>query len=128
MRPMLADLVKIVFLLVGMLGAGKAIQFIKFDILGRNAGDDFFSPHRILWVRVDSLLTRLQPTSYVTNSRGTQNRLNQQMAIFASGLRGAPEHCKNGNSNTMPSPAGPNALFRRRRADSAWHREADPAS
>src|SRR6266511_5504333 len=76
----------------------------------------------------DSLLTRLQPTSYVTNSRGTQNRSNQQMAIFASGLRGAPEHCKNGNSNTMPSPAGPNALFRRRRADSAWHREADPAS
>jgi hypothetical protein len=37
----------------------------------------FFSPHRILWVRVDSPLARLQPTSYVTNSRGTQNRSNQ---------------------------------------------------
>jgi hypothetical protein len=38
---MLANLVKIGLLLVRMFSAGKAMEFIQFDVLSRNARDDF---------------------------------------------------------------------------------------
>src|SRR5262244_3972946 len=40
MRPMWADLVKVVLLLIGMFGSSKAVEFIQFNVLGRNARDD----------------------------------------------------------------------------------------
>src|SRR5215213_6957721 len=41
MRPMRADFLWVVFLLVWMLGSGKAVEFIQFDIFGYDVGDDF---------------------------------------------------------------------------------------
>lgn len=39
---MLANLVKIGLLIVRMFSASKAMEFIQFDVLSRNARDDFF--------------------------------------------------------------------------------------
>jgi hypothetical protein len=39
---MLANLVKIGLLVVRMFSAGKAMEFIQFNVLSRNARDDFF--------------------------------------------------------------------------------------
>src|SRR5262245_6305065 len=41
MRPMLANLIKVGLLLVWMFSAGEAVEFIQFDVLSRNARDDF---------------------------------------------------------------------------------------
>ncbi len=38
---MLADLFKVAFLLVWMLGASEAVEFIQFDVLSRDSRDDF---------------------------------------------------------------------------------------
>ncbi len=39
-RPMLADLFQVAFLLVGMLLASEAVEFIQFDVLSQNACND----------------------------------------------------------------------------------------
>jgi hypothetical protein len=39
---MLANLVNISILIVRMFSAGKAMEFIQFNVLSRNARDDFF--------------------------------------------------------------------------------------
>jgi hypothetical protein len=39
---MLADLVNISILIVRMFSASKAMEFIQFNVLSRNARDDFF--------------------------------------------------------------------------------------
>ena len=39
---MLANLVKVGILIVRMFSAGKAMEFVQFNVLGRNARDDFF--------------------------------------------------------------------------------------
>jgi hypothetical protein len=41
MSPVLTDFFRIALLLVGMFGAGETVEFIQFDVLGRNAHDDF---------------------------------------------------------------------------------------
>jgi hypothetical protein len=38
---MLADLIEVALLRIPMLGACEAVEFIQFDVLGRNACDDF---------------------------------------------------------------------------------------
>jgi hypothetical protein len=38
---MLADLIKVALLLVGMLGACETVELMQFDVLSRNARDDF---------------------------------------------------------------------------------------
>src|SRR5262245_7879307 len=40
---MLADLIEVAFVLVGVLLAGEAVEFIQFDVLSRNARVDFRS-------------------------------------------------------------------------------------
>ena len=41
MRPVLADLFEVALLLVRMLLTGETVEFIQFDVLSRNACDDF---------------------------------------------------------------------------------------
>jgi hypothetical protein len=41
MRPVLANLLWIVFLLLRMFGSGEAVKFIQLDIFGRDLSDDF---------------------------------------------------------------------------------------
>src|SRR5262245_18639912 len=39
---MLTDLIKVGFLLIRMFSSGEAVEFVQFDVLSRNARDDFF--------------------------------------------------------------------------------------
>jgi hypothetical protein len=60
---MLADFSKVVLLPVGMISANKAVEFIQFDVLGRDVSDGLWSlvtgasTHRWMTENPPTLLT-----------------------------------------------------------------------